>query len=834
TTGKMVSQPFAIERRFIKFLVGGGSSRNTQIRLVVDGRTVRAASGRNDERLLPAFWDVRDLQGRQAHIEIVDNATGGWGHINVDQIEFGDLPGSVETLELLDEILPARFAAVRPVPAAAGAPEHVTFQGLAPRTGAAEQRSKSGRAAVAGSLGAGRVILDAGPILDPDHIELVGARAAAYRALASTVGAQIKGGEGVPAGAPGMGSVAIGVKGGSQGFDLAFTDWTAAWSKFAGAGLKPATEADPMLISHPTAMGRTCCGAVGTEITVAPGKTVETPFVVAWRYPNKYSSRGENMGCHYAPRGDQDNAGLIARRAIMRFAALRSRTERFRSVFYDSSLPHWMLDAITSQVATLRHIGVVFRIGNGDFYGWEGSNGCCDPTCTHVWGYVQNAARVFPAIERDMRRIDFKHQQGPDGGVHNRTEVPSPPRPTGERPFTDGHCSCILKAYREALNTEGDAFFKEYWPNVRHAVQYMIDRDAATSNGTPNGLIEDDQWNTYDEALHGVTSFIGTYYLAALRAGEEWAKRAGDRDSAARFRSVYELGRKNLVDRCWNGEYFRQDLPGYEKRGGEVGPGCMADQLIGQWWAHQLGLGYLLPEDKVKAALAAVFKYNWMPDLTGWRHSPRAFAGASDKGLIICTWPKGGRPPNVMLYSDEVWTGVEYQVAAHMLYEGMIEEGFAIVKGVRDRYDGVPRAPIPRNPWNEIECGGHYARAGSSWSLLLAASGWRYDGERRELELKPRTTPAAFKAMFTGPEAWGSVVQSRKGGAQRNELTVVEGRLEIASLKLAATGGAGQVKVALGAQAVTTKTSASGAEVVLQFASPVTIVAGQTLTVKVS
>ena len=71
-----------------------------------------------------------------------------------------------------------------------------------------------------------------------------------------------------------------------------------------------------------------------------------------------------------------------------------------------------------------------------------------------------------------------------------------------------------------------------------------------------------------------------------------------------------------------------------------------------------------------------------------------------------------------MLYSDEVWTGIEYQVAGHMIYEGMIEEAYAIIKGARDRYDGIPEPPIGRNPWNEIECGGHYARAMSSWSIL--------------------------------------------------------------------------------------------------------------------
>ena len=187
---------------------------------------------------------------------------------------------------------------------------------------------------------------------------------------------------------------------------------------------------------------------------------------------------------------------------------------------------------------------------------------------------------------------------------------------------------------------------------------------------------------------------------------------------------------------------------------GRSRPRMHGDQLIGQWWAHQLGLGYLFLRTTCSTALRAVFNHNWKSDLTGWRHAPRAFAGDGDKGLIICTWPRGGRPDHVMLYSDEVWTGIEYQVAAHLIYEGMVEEGFAIIKAARDRYDGIPRQPIPRNPWNEIECGGHYARAMSSWSLLLALSGYEYDGPACVLRFTPRITPEKFKTCFCGPEGW--------------------------------------------------------------------------------
>ncbi len=270
------------------------------------------------------------------------------------------------------------------------------------------------------------------------------------------------------------------------------------------------------------------------------------------------------------------------------------------------------------------------------------------------------------------------------------------------------------------------------------------------------------------------------------------------------------------------------------KRNGEVGPGCMSDQLIGQWWAHQLGLGYLLPKEKVQAAMQSIFKYNWVPDLTGFKQSPRAFAGEKDKGLLVCTWPKGGRPRVVMLYSDEVWTGMEYQVAAHMIYEGLIEEGLAIVRGARDRYDGVPRPPIGRNPWNEIECGGHYARAMSSWSLLLAASGFRLDGPAGTLEFAPNATPQRFKAFFTGPECWGSLEQVRSGGVQRNAIHVVEGRLPLASVRLSPPAGVRQAVATLAGASVPASLKTVEGGVLATLTPPITIKAGESLVIALS
>ena len=829
TTGRAVSREFKIERRLIRFLIGGGARGNTQLRLVVGGQVVRRASGKDNEKLEPSSWDVSEFADQTGHLEIVDEATGGWGHVNVDQIEFSDQPGNRAVLELLEELLPASFTSVRPAQRSnATDPNSIEFAELRLREGAEARSSPSGLRLLTRPHGKGRVVLAGGAILNAGEAGAVPARQRAYALLCGLVGVKYTPVSAQHPKAPGFGTLALAALGGRPSLLTMFNGWDEAWKRFAQSGRFAAFDAAPQA-GGPSLPGTTGHCALGSEVEVAAGQTVEIPFLLTWHYPNKYNAAGEWMGCHYATQWP--DARAVLREAAEKFAEWRSATDKFRRAVFDSTLPWWLRDCLTANAAIIRHIGVVFRIANGDTFGWEGSNGCCQPTCTHVWGYEQTLARLFPGLERDMRRIDFKHQQREDGGVNNRTDVPSPPRPTGEQPFADGHASCVLKAYREALNSSDGAFFKEYWPHVRRAVDYLIARDAKSHGGQPAGYLEDDQWNTYDEALHGVTTFISGYYLAALRAGEEWARRMGDSITAHRFREVFTKGQRKLIALCWNGEYFQQNLPDYAQRGGEVGPGCMSDQLIGQWWAHQIGLGYILPQDKVVSALQAVFKYNWKSDLTGWKHAPRAFAGDGDKGLIICTWPKGGRPAQVMLYSDEVWTGIEYQVAAHMIYEGLVEEGLAIAKGARERYDGRPRAPIPRNPWNEIECGGHYARAMSSWSLLLALSGWEYDGPNQALRFAPRLMPENFKSPFVAPEGWGSLSQRRAGAQQVNELGVIAGELAVKTLELETHAQVASAVLELAGKPVAVQVKPRASGVTLNFASGVRIHAGETLAV---
>jgi hypothetical protein len=127
------------------------------------------------------------------------------------------------------------------------------------------------------------------------------------------------------------------------------------------------------------------------------------------------------------------------------------------------------------------------------------------------------------------------------------------------------------------------------------------------------------------------------------------------------------------------------------------------------------------------------------------------------------------------VYSDEVWTGNEYQVASHLIHEGYVDEGLTIVKATRSRYDGRTR-----NPWNEYECGNWYARAMSSYALLGALSGFRYSAVEKTVWLAPRVKTRPFECFFSTASGFGTIALRERAVSIR----IIEGELPVERLVL--------------------------------------------------
>lgn len=603
---------------------------------------------------------------------------------------------------------------------------------------------------------------------------------------------------------------------------------------------------------EPSPDGRTDIASVGVPMRVEAGQRLRIPFVLAWHFPNNTvpgwrrepgTPEPVNPGNYYATRFA--DAWDAARQTVANLPELEERTRIFADTLYSGTLPPEVLDAAGSQMSIIR-TPTCLHFADGKFAAWEGCGdviGCCHGSCTHVWNYEQALAHLYPSLERSMRETDFLRATRDDGHMGFRVNLPLL-TPSSNHAAADGQLGGILKLYREWQLCGDEEWLKKLWPGAKRALEYAWtcwDRDR-------DGAMEGEQHNTYDIEFYGYTTMTGSIYLGALLAAAEIAEHLGDRASADTYRKLLASGREKYMKECWNGEYFQQQIvdpetlgprapgafgPAPVKVDGEYkyqyGPGCLTDQLLGQWFAHVVGLGYVLPEKAVRKALGAVFKHNFCADLSGYANAQRVYAVNDEAALLLCTWPRGGRPKLPLVYGEEAWTGIEYQAAAHLIYEGKIDEGLRVVRAVRDRYAGHNR-----NPWDEVECGHHYARAMSSWSLILALSGVSYSAVKQELAFAPKLYPNNFRTFFSTGTAWGQYTQRLQRNKLTATLTVHAGQLTLKRFGVARadvhTGL--RPRAHLGEQPIAVSAGRQGDRLFVDFTRLVQFGAGQSLIVQ--
>jgi uncharacterized protein (DUF608 family) len=518
-----------------------------------------------------------------------------------------------------------------------------------------------------------------------------------------------------------------------------------------------------------------------------PGQAASATFVVAWHFPNLSlpgTKLPADLGRHYATRFG--SAAAVADYIASNHDRLARETRLWHRTWYDSTLPRWFLDRTflnTSILAT----STAHRFRDGRFYGWEGV-GCCAGTCTHVWHYAQAVARLFPEFERILReRVDYADGIGFDpktGIISHRAE-----EPVG--PAVDGQAGNILRTYREHQMSPDGALLERLWPRVKASLEYLIRHDP-----NADGLLEGAQHNTLDAQWFGVVPWLSSLYVAALRAGEAMAQERGDEAFARRCRSLADRGGRNLVEQLWNdsyGYFVQRADPAHAKAVGSY-DGCEIDQVFGQHWAFQVGLGRILDKARVQRALRSLWTYNFTPDVGPYRrvHKPgRWYAMPGEAGLLMVTFPKGNGPkiddPTggwSAMYFNECMNGFEYQAAGHMIWEGMLQEGLAITRAIHDRYHASRR-----NPWNEVECGDHYARSMASYGVFLAACGYESHGPRGDLAFRPRLGAEDFRAAFTTAEGWGTYAQRIEEGKLSATLALRWGQLRLRTLRLALPKG---------------------------------------------
>ncbi len=565
-------------------------------------------------------------------------------------------------------------------------------------------------------------------------------------------------------------------------------------------------------------MDQQLIGGLKASVRLAPGESKTIDYAISWYFPDYHeidAAPGElseipgfhERRRHYAPWFD--SAEQVAAYLAENKQRLLGDTRLWNTSWYNSTLPHWLLDRTFVTIDCMA-TQTFHWFDDGRPFGWEGVD-CCPGTCTHVWHYAQGLGRIFPEIERAFREIV-------DYGVGFNTEDGMIYRRGDWNPnaAVDGHAGTIMRVYREHQMSVDDEFLKRLWPRIKLSVEHLIAQDEGQT-----GLLRGEQSHTLDAEWYGPMAWISGLYLVALAAGETMAQEVGDHDFARACRQIIERGKHAIVNELFNGEYFIHKPDPDKPESMRSGRGCHIDQVLGQGWAHQVGLGRVIPKPETESALNSLWKYNFAPDAGQYaidhvaiEAAFRCYAMPGEAGLLMCTWPHGGAmeaiPGNKLRSKDnpEIWSGpggyfnecmngFEYQVAGHMIAEGeadsdLVMRGLAITRAIHDRY-GADK----RNPYNEIECSDHYARSMASYGVFTSICGFQYHGPKGHIGFAPKLSPDNFKAPFTAAEGWGSFEQKYPGSSwlkslfrRTNDsvfsaaLTLAHGRLRIATLGL--------------------------------------------------
>ena len=541
-------------------------------------------------------------------------------------------------------------------------------------------------------------------------------------------------------------------------------------------------------------------GVLGSELKLQPGETQKVEFVLSWYFPyfNEITP-GElnaikeikNNKRFYAKKFK--NAYDVALSIKKNYKYLVGKTLLWNKTWYDSTLPKWILNRTFSTMSNLA-TSVCIRFDNDRFWAWEGVD-ACPGTCQHVWNYAQGMARIFPKLERDLRsNVDLGPTFKNNGQMAHRGE-------NGRSTFIDAQAGTVVRMYREHTMSKDYKFLNNNWLKIKKSIEWLILQD-----GNNNGLLEGPQANTLDATWYGPMGWLSSIYLSALAAGKEMALEMNDEKFAKKCDKILKVGRQNLVEKLYNGEYFIHMPPNY--RSINSNDGCLTEQVLGQSFAFQAGLTErIVPKKETISALNSLYKYNFLQNCGKYEKEHKEIKGArvyaknNEAGLMTCTWPKSDGDKNAVpemkneiedgihwggpgSYFDEVWTGFEYQVASHMIYEGkpnskLVKQGLELTRAIHKRY-----SPSKRNPYNEIECSDHYARSLASYGVYLALCGYRYHGPKGILEFAPKLNPEKFKCAFTVANGWGTFSQKQTSQEQISSLKLVDGILNLKQFNL--------------------------------------------------
>lgn len=565
----------------------------------------------------------------------------------------------------------------------------------------------------------------------------------------------------------------------TKGWNSNFTD---LWDDFSEDGIFTDTTF-PDKINDPR-------GGLSVKFQLAPHETKTAEFYLTWNFPNRMDWEDKTIiGNYYSAQ--YTDAWDVAEKTIPQIPALEAKTLDFVNLIANSNYPAVVKEAALFNSSTLRS-QTTFRNKDGYFFGWEGvfaATGSCYGNCAHVWNYEYATPFLFGDMAKKMREVDYKYALDDSSGLMSfRVSLPFDKKQNWKVAAADGQMGTIMKTYREWQLSGDDNFLQQVYPGVKKALSFAWIKNGWDAN--KDGVMEGCQHNTMDIEYYGPNPEIEFWYLGALKAAAVMAHYIKDAAFENTCTTLFSNGSKWTDANIFNGEFYYQKIQpvntandianglsanmgakDVSKPDFQIGEGCLVDQLVGQNMAFICGLGYLADSSHIKTALKNIWKYNHLNAFGEQFNNMRSYALGDEAGLILTAYPDPSKRPAVPLsYAFEAWTGLEYTAATGMIYEGMGNEAQQVITDVRNRYDGYKR-----NPFNEEECGNHYARAMASWSAIVAYSGFNYSGVSKVFTITAK--PGNY--FWSNGHAWGNAT------VEDNKLTIAVhyGTLDLQALR---------------------------------------------------
>lgn len=530
-------------------------------------------------------------------------------------------------------------------------------------------------------------------------------------------------------------------------------------------------------------------GGLASLVRLAPGQSAEVRFTLSWYFPHHLTAAGRDMGHRYSAW--YGSALDVNRYLTENYGRHRAATFDFARTLADTSLGTPLAFAWSSQLSSL--ISNTWWTRDGSYAIWEGL-GCCGLSTTDVdYDGSFPVVAMFPELKLSQMRQIIEHQNQQGQVPHNYPGDVS--RVDEGFARVDLNPQFVMMVWRDYLWT-GDRQYLQYMaPHVVRAMDFTQSLDT-NGDGLPDrqtAIQTYDQWR-----MRGTPSYIASLWIGALEAAIRIATELEMHADAQRWTSTLQQASATFDRMLFNGEYYSLWVDGAVRN--EL---CMTDQLSGEWFSRIIGLPSPISAANLARAIESVFRYNFNPEF----------------GLHNATAPRRGADLLALnnLQAGGLWSGIEFAFASFLMASGHYEEGRRIVEAIHRRYLRAGQ------PWNHVECGGHYSRAMSSWATLLAATGFTPDLSTGTLTLVP-AAPGDFRAPWVIASGFGTITRS----GRRISLACTYGELELRALRLAAA----PTSIRLAGQSLRFHPEADGPLARIAFDSPVRLTAAQALTIE--